>query len=138
VRALDVARKKRKVALIGAGVLYVIFGILAFFNIPGGHEEHHHTFAHNLTHIVLGVVLLSVTLNVRSRARQWLCFAFAVGYWIIGACGALIPKTATLAIVPGIIEFHAQDYGVHFASGCFFLVLALLPAREQWKSSKAG
>jgi hypothetical protein len=125
-----VVLKKRKVALIVAGGLYVIFGILAFFGIPGGHEEHHHTFAHNLTHIVLGLVLLSVTLKVSSRARQWLCFSFAVGYWVIGACGALIPKTATLAIVPGIIEFHAQDYGVHFATGCFFLVLALFPARK--------
>jgi hypothetical protein len=127
----SVVRKKRKVALIAAGALYVIFGILAFFNIPGGHEEHHHTFAHNLTHIVIGVLLLSVTLSVRSRARQFLCFWFAVGYWVIGSFGALIPKTETLAMVPGVIEFHAQDYGVHFATGCLFLVLALFPAREQ-------
>lgn len=71
-----VVPKRRKIAVIAVGVLYVIFGILAFFNIPG---------------------------PARIIIR--------------------------LLIVPGIIDFHAQDYGVHFATGCFFLVLALFPAR---------
>jgi hypothetical protein len=128
-RPFSVPRKKRKIALLVAGGLYVIFGVLAFFNIPGGHEEHHHTFAHNLTHILLGVLLLGITLKVPSRARQFLCFAFAVGYWVIGACGALVPETATLPILPNVIEFHAQDYAVHLATGCFFFALALFPAR---------
>jgi hypothetical protein len=124
-------RKKRKVALILTGVLYVVFGVLAFFNIPGGHDEHHHTFAHNLTHIVLGAILLGITLQCPSRTRQLLCFTFAVGYWIVGACGALMSKTATLPIVPGVIEFHAGDYAVHLATGCLFFALALFPAAER-------
>lgn len=135
-------RKKRKVVLIIAGLLYVIFGILAFFNIPGAHGEHHHTYPHNLTHIILGVVLLAVTVRCPAFARRFLCYVFAIGYLIIGACGTRAAKDATFTIVPGMVEFHAGDYSVHFATGLFFLVLALLrpsdqPASKQMDIPKA-
>jgi heme A synthase len=117
-------RKKRKAILIVAGVLYVVFGILAFFDIPGGHEEHHHSFAHNLTHIILGLILLFVTTKTNPRVRKVLCFFFTSAYCLIGLFGAGMSKTATLKIVPGIVEFHAGDYGVHLATAFFFFVIA--------------
>src|SRR5688500_15041083 len=113
-------RKRRKAVLVVAGILYIVFGLLAFFDIPGGHGEHHHTFAHNLTHIALGILLLGITLRSRPTVRQALCFAFAVGYAVIGLSGMLVGHDATLPIIPGIIEFHAGDYAVHFATGLFF------------------
>ena len=119
-------RKRRKTLLIVAGVLYVLFGILAFFDIPGGHGEHHHTLAHNLTHIILGGVLLVVTLRVPPAARRRRCFGFAAAYVVIGFFGLAMGRQATLALVPGIIEFHAGDYAVHLATALFFLVLGLL------------
>src|SRR5215207_5475814 len=72
-------RKKRKAVLVVASILYVAFGILAFFDIPGGHDEHHHTFAHNLTHMVLVLVLVSVVMRSRPLIRHKLCLAFANG-----------------------------------------------------------
>ena len=124
-------RKKRKKLLLLAGALYVIFGVLAFFDIPGGHEEHHHTFAHNLTHVVLGMLLLGITLKSPPRIRRAACFLFAAGYLILGAYGASLEKTFTIAIVPGIIEFHAGDYGVHFATAFVFLLLGLLKRSDR-------
>ena len=100
-------QKRRKTLLIIAGVLYVIFGILAFFNIPGGHEAEHHTFADNLTHIILGVTLLLITLLCPAPARQILCFAFAMLYCVIGLYGTFQGKSAMFKIVPGLVEFHA-------------------------------
>lgn len=113
--------------LILSGILYVVFGVLAFFNVPGGHGEHHHTFAHNLTHIVLGLTLLGLTFAFRPAWRQSLCFVFAGSYFVIGLCGALLGEQhATLRIIPGFIEFHSEDYLVHLGTGVFFLILGLL------------
>ena len=117
-------RKRRKSLLVLSGTLYVLFGILAFFNIPGGHDQHHHTFAHNLTHILLGIILLAITLNSRPSIRQSLCYFFAGGYFVIGLLGVFAGPHATLPVVAGVIEFHAGDYAVHLATGLFFLVLA--------------
>lgn len=129
-------QKRRKTILVSAGVLYVVFGILAFFNIPGGHDEHHHSFAHNLTHIVLGLILFGVAVGSRPAARQKLCLAFAFGYFTISFLGAIIGTHATLVIVPGLIEFHAGDYAVHLATGLFFAALSLFKRSDQrrWAS----
>jgi hypothetical protein len=124
-------KRKRKAVLIAAGILYLVFGLLAFFDIPGGHEEHHHTFAHNLTHILLGLVLLFFTTKTNPRVRKALCFFFAAAYSAIGLAGAFMSKAATLKVLPGIIEFHAGDYGVHLATAFFFFVLGTLKRSDK-------
>jgi hypothetical protein len=126
-------QKRRKTLLIIAGVLYVMFGILAFFNIPGGHPADHHTYAHNLTHIILGLTLLVITLRFPAPARQVLCFAFAMMYCVVGVYGTFIGKHAMLKIVPGLVEFHAGDYTVHLATAFFFFALTLIK-----RSDRAG
>lgn len=117
--------------MVVAGFLYVVFGILAFFNIPGGHDEHHHTFAHNLTHIILGLVLFGVAVRSRPAVRQKLCVAFAIGYFLISFLGAIIGKHATLVLLPGFVEFHAGDYTVHLATGLFFAALSIVKRSDQ-------
>src|SRR5687768_10956707 len=124
-------RKRRKAVLVLASILYVVFGILAFFNIPGGHDEHHHTFAHNLTHIILGLVLFGVAVRSRPIIRQKLCVAFAIGYFIISFVGAIVAKHAMLVVIPGLIEFHAGDYTVHLATGLFFAALSIVKRSDE-------
>ena len=124
-------RKRRKALLVVTGILYLIFGILAFFDIPGGHDEHHHTYAHNLTHIVLGLILLAVTLKRPAPTRQGLCFTFATIYFLIAFSGSILGKSASLVVLPGIIEFHAGDYAVHFATALFFIALGMLKRSDQ-------
>jgi hypothetical protein len=129
-------KKRRKSLLILAGILYVLFGVLAFFDIPGGHEEHHHTFAHNLTHIVLGIILLGLTFAFPPLWRRSLCFVVAGSYFVIGACGALLGHNhATLPIIRGLIEFHSEDYMVHIATGFFFLILGLLKRSDMQRTA---
>jgi peptidoglycan/LPS O-acetylase OafA/YrhL len=129
-------RKRRKWVLLIAALLYVLFGVLAFFDIPGGHDQHHHTLAHNLTHIVLGLVLFGIAVRSRPAMRQKLCLVFALSYLALSVLGAWIGKHATLVIVPGLIEFHAGDYGVHFATGIFFAAVSLLKRSDErrWAS----
>ena len=124
-------QKRRKTVLIVAAMLYVVFGVLAFFNIPGGHDAHHHTFAHNVTHILLGAILLTVALCSRPSARQKLCLVFAFGYFVITFFGAIVGEHAMLVIVPRLIEFHAGDYTVHLATGLFFAALSLLKRSDE-------
>ena len=124
-------RKRRKTVLVVASILYVVFGILAFFNIPGGHDEHHHTFAHNLTHIILGLVLFGVAVRSRPIIRQKLCVGFAIGYFIISFVGAIVAKHAMLIIIPRLIEFHAGDYTVHLSTGLFFAGLCLFKRSDE-------
>ena len=129
-------RTRRKTLLIIAGVLYVTFGALAFFDIPGGHEGDHHTHAHNLTHIILGVTLLVITLRFRAPVRQVLCFVFALAYCVIGVYGTFMGKHAMFKIVPGLVEFHAGDYTVHLATAFFFFALTLI--RRSDRSAPLG
>jgi peptidoglycan/LPS O-acetylase OafA/YrhL len=124
-------RRKRKILLIAAGVLYIAFGILAFFDIPGGHDEHHHSTAHNLTHLILGALLLVVALRSPARVRQYLCLGLAAGYIVIGWIGLRTGHTATVALLPGLIEFHAGDYTVHLATAFVFLVLGVLRRSDE-------
>ena len=131
-------QKRRKTVLIIAGVLYVLFGILAFFNIPGGHDRHHHTSAHNLTHIVLGAILFGIATLSRPSTRQRLCIVFAFGYFTIAFLGAVIGKDAMLVIVPGIIEFHAGDYVVHLVTALFFAAIALLKRSSRVDQHRAS
>jgi hypothetical protein len=123
--------KKRKKLLIVAALLYLLFGVLAFFNIPGGHGEHHHTFAHNLTHIVLGMLLLWITFRFSPSGRQAACLILAASYVFLGAYGASLGETFTIAIIPEVVEFHAGDYAVHLATGMLFLGLGTLKRSNQ-------
>lgn len=112
--------------MAGAGVLYILFGIMAFCGIPGGHEDHHHTFAHNLTHIVLGSALLVFTFCCRAAMRKIVCFSFGAGYFAIAIIGAMMGAPSSLPLLPGVLEFHAGDYLVHFATGVVFVGLGLI------------
>jgi hypothetical protein len=135
---LAVWHQRRKTLLIIAGILYVLFGILAFFGIPGGHEAHHHTRAHNLTHLFLGVGLLVLTLCFDPARRRVLCFGLSLIYLLIGLYGALEGKMATLAVIPGLVEFHAGDYVVHLFTSGFFLFLGLLRRSDRPSVTAAG
>jgi hypothetical protein len=61
---------------------------------------------------------------------------FAFGYFVISFLGAVIGKHAMVVVVPGLIEFHAGDYGVHLATGIFFAALSLVKRSDErrWAS----
>ena len=60
-----------------------------------------------------------------------MCFGFAAVYFLIGAIGLSAGKHVTLQIVPEVIEFHAGDYGVHLATGLFFLALGFFKRSDE-------
>ena len=124
-------RHIRKGLLVLFGVLFIAFGISAFFGVPGAHDEGHHTVGHNLTHIVAGLLILDIALVGSAATRRGFCFVFGAIYLLIGLFGVFTVQDS-LRIVPGLIEFHLEDHWIQMATGVLFIVLGLLrkvPAR---------
>jgi hypothetical protein len=115
----------RKALLILFGVLFIAFGVSAFFGVPGGHEASHHTIGHNLTHIIAGLIMLDIALVGTAGSRRGFCFAFGAMYLLIGLFG-IFSEQDSLRIIPGLIEFHLEDNWVQIATGLLFFALGLL------------
>lgn len=118
-------RHIRKALLVLFGVLFIAFGVGAFFGVPGGHDASHHTIGHNLTHIIAGVAVLWVAWAGNSGTRRWFCFAFGAVYLAIGLLGAFTVRD-NLRVIPGVMEFHLEDHWVQIGTGLLFMVLGLL------------
>lgn len=131
-------RHWRKSLLIIFGALFIAFGFGAFCGVPGGHDASHHTFGHNVTHIVAGIVVLNIALAGTSETRRRFCFVFGAIYLAIGMFG-LFSVRDSLRIVPGVIEFHLDDDWVQIGTGLLFFALALfkkpVPEEEAGPSS---
>jgi hypothetical protein len=115
----------RKGLLVLFGVLFIAFGISAFFGVPGAHDSDHHTIGHNLTHIVAGLLILDVALVGSAATRRGFCFIFGAVYLLIGVFGVFSVRDS-LRIVPGLVEFHLEDNWIQMLTGCLFIVLGLL------------
>lgn len=116
----------RRKILAGVGILYVLFGLLAFVGVPGLHASHHHTTAHNITHIVLGVIIGAVAIQSQSRGRRILCVVFAIGYIALVMIGLAFPNMHNLTLLPGVLAFAMEDRVVYGATACFFGFLAAI------------
>jgi hypothetical protein len=115
----------RRTLLILFGALFILFGIGAFVGVPGSHDAGHHRLAHNLTHIIAGVMIVYVALVGGSGTRRSFCFAFGAVYLAIGLFG-VFSTLDSLRIVPGLIEFHLEDDWIQMVTGALFIVLGLL------------
>jgi len=115
----------RKGLLLLFGLLFIAFGVSAFFGVPGAHDASHHTIGHNLTHILAGVVVLSMALGGNSGTRRWFCFVFGAIYFAIGLFGMFSVRDS-LRLVPGVLEFHLEDDWVQMGTGLLFIVIGLL------------
>ena len=115
----------RKGLLILFGLLFMAFGVSAFFGVPGAHESSHHTIGHNLTHIIAGLLVLDIALVGTANGRRGFCFVFGAMYLLIGMFG-IFSERDSLRIIPGLIEFHLEDNWVQIVTGLLFVGLGLL------------
>ena len=115
----------RKGFLILFGLLFIGFGVSAFFGVPGGHEASHHTIGHNLTHIVAGLLVLDIALVGTAGGRRGFCVAFGAMYLLIGVFGAFSERDS-LRVIPGLIEFHLEDNWVQIGTGLLFVALGFV------------
>lgn len=119
------------------GVVFVIVGIAGFVapNLLGTHLS----MAHNLVHIVSGLIALYFGFAASLSAARGFALAFGAVYLLLGVVGFIMgaPGTSTIAgmtmedgrlwkLLPGTLEFGTADHAVHILLGIVFLAGALL------------
>jgi hypothetical protein len=119
------------------GVVFVIVGIAGFVapNLLGAHLS----MAHNLVHIISGLLALYFGFAASLSAARGFALAFGAVYLLLGIVGFIMgsPGTSTIAgmamedgrlwkVLPGTLELGTADHAVHILLGIVFLAGALL------------
>ncbi|HKQ54201.1 MAG TPA: hypothetical protein VJT74_17625 [Pyrinomonadaceae bacterium] len=119
------------------GVVFVIVGIAGFVapNLLGTHLS----MAHNLVHIISGLIALYFGFAASLSAARGFALAFGAVYLLLGIVGFIMgsPGTSSIAgmamedgrlwkVLPGTLELGTADHAVHILLGIVFLAGALL------------
>src|SRR5437588_10754193 len=106
------------------GLIFVIVGIAGIFshNLLGAHLN----MAHNMVHIVSGVIALYFGFSGSPGGARAFCLIFGVVYLLLGICGFLLGHegVATMAgmagadpklwkVLPGTLELGKMDHIIH-------------------------
>lgn len=119
------------------GVVFLVVGVAGFVapNLLGTHLS----MAHNLVHIISGIVALYFGFAASLSAARAFCLAFGAVYLLLGIVGFIMggPGASTIAnmtmedgrlwkVIPGTLELGTADHAVHVLLGVVFLAGALL------------
>ena len=119
------------------GVVFVIVVIAGFVapNLLGAHLS----MAHNLVHIISGLIALYFGFAASLSAARGFALAFGAVYLLLGIVGFIMGKPGTSSIagmamedgrlwplLPGTLEFGTADHAIHILLGIVFLAGALL------------
>jgi hypothetical protein len=119
------------------GVVFLLVGVIGFVkpDLLGAHLS----MAHNLVHIISGVVALYFGFAASLSAARGFALAFGAVYLLLGIVGFIMgaPGTSTIAnmtmedgrlwkLIPGTLEFGTADHAIHILLGIVFLAGALM------------
>ena len=104
------------------GVVFILVGLVGFVshNFLGTHLS----TAHNLIHLISGVVSLYLGLRGTLSAARLFCLIFGGVYLLLGIVGFLLGTGAErmFALIPGTLELGTMDHIVHILFGLVYLV----------------
>ena len=122
------------------GVVFLIVGLAGFvargtFDMLGVHLS----TAHNLVHIISGIIALYFGLAGTLAAARLFDIIFGIVYGLLGIAGFLLghvvsrssipdmmPSHHMLTLYPGVLEFGSRDHALHILLGIIFLLGGLL------------
>ena len=119
------------------GVVFLLVGIAGFVapNLLGTHLS----MAHNLVHILSGILALYFGFAGSLSGARGFALAFGAVYLLLGIVGFIMgsPGASTIAnmtmedtrlwkVLPGTLELGTADHAVHILLGIVFLVGALM------------
>jgi len=110
------------------GVVFLLVGVCGFAapNLLGAHL----TPAHNLVHIVSGIIALYFGFAGTLSGAKTFCLVFGVVYLALGILGlALGVGDDRMWNVAGILHFGTSDHGIHVLLGIIFLAGGLFTKR---------
>lgn len=110
------------------GVVFLLVGVCGFAapNLLGAHL----TPAHNLVHIVSGIIALYFGFAGTLSGAKTFALVFGVVYLALGILGlALGVGEDRMWNVAGILHFGTSDHGIHVLLGIVFLAGGLFTKR---------
>lgn len=101
------------------GVVFLLVDVIGFVNerFAGAHL----TAAHNLVHLVSGVIALYLGFAGSLAAAKTFCLVFGLVYLFLGVFGFAIGQGAERIWDLRILEFGQVDHGIHILLGVVFL-----------------
>src|SRR5918992_813740 len=119
------------------GVVFLLVGIIGFVkpDLMGTHLS----MAHNLVHILSGILALYFGFAGSLSGARGFALAFGAVYLLLGIVGFIMgsPGASTIAnmtmedgrlwkVIPGTLELGTADHAVHILLGIVFLAGALM------------
>ncbi|HYJ45926.1 MAG TPA: DUF4383 domain-containing protein [Pyrinomonadaceae bacterium] len=108
------------------GVVFLLVGLIGFVkpDLLGAHL----TLAHNLVHIVSGIIALYFGFSGTLSGARGFCLAFGAVYLLLGIVGFIMGDAANdrmLNIIPNQLMLGTRDHAIHILLGVLFLIGAL-------------
>ena len=128
------------------GVVFLIAGIAGFVapNLLGFHLS----MAHNLVHILSGILALYFGFAGSLSGARGFALAFGAVYLLLGIVGFIMgsPGTSTIAgmtmednrlwkVIEGTLELGTRDHALHILLGIVFLAAALMTKADNSRTA---
>ncbi len=99
------------------GVVFLLVGALGFVSNPivGMMGMFHTNMAHNLVHLLIGVVLLLMA-KTEEKAAMWLKIVGVV-YLLVAVLGFMMTTAGGTANLLGLVEVNGADNWLHLVLG---------------------
>ena len=114
------------------GIVFLIVGIAGF--VAPGMLGTHLSLAHNLVHIISGIIALYFGLAGTLAAARLFDIIFGIVYGLLGIAGFLLgsqgnssmpgmmPSHHMFKVIPGVLELGSRDHAIHILLGIIFLI----------------
>ena len=110
------------------GVVFLLVGVIGFVSptLLGAHL----TPAHNVVHIVSGVIALYFGFAGSLSAAKSFCLIFGVVYLALGILGMALGQGGERLWDIRILQLGQADHGIHILLGVIFLAGGLFTKKE--------
>jgi Domain of unknown function (DUF4383) len=110
------------------GVVFLLVGVAGFANdhLLGAHLNP----AHNVVHIVSGVIALYFGFAGSLSGARGFCLVFGVLYLALGLVGLVVGNPEDRLWTVGPLTFGTVDHGIHLLLGAIFLAGGLFTKRN--------
>ena len=101
------------------GVVFLLVGVIGFVN--AGLLGAHLTPAHNVVHIVSGIIALYFGFAGPLSGAKAFCLVFGIVYMALGILGMALGTAPDRTWMVGPLHFGQADHGIHILLGVIFL-----------------
>ena len=122
------------------GVVFVLVGIVGFVMAKDATGRDalgtHLTTAHNLVHIISGLIALYFGFSASLSAARGFCLAFGAVYLLLGVVGFITGKgDDRMLAIDDLLMLGTRDHAIHILLGILFLVGALMTKPDRVRAT---